>query len=218
MSMSLLEHLPLATSIDETIEDWGKMERKQKLGALAALIVTTSRPILRALHESSTRDNQNTTAAELITSIALDLSDKLDGTIARSTGGVTPVGKELDPLMDKIDFAIQEAAQNRNGTLPLGHVAIRLSRDIIVTLLRSHVNAATHGEVDISAGWQGKASTFARLASLRATGLPGERDRPGLRTAHQTSATLLVVTSGVMNAKSLLDAKAQYLANQSINS
>lgn len=215
--MSLLEHLPLVTSIEETVEDWGKMKQKQKLGAIAALIVTTARPILRALQEVS-REGHKSNSAELITSLALDLSDKLDGTIARSTEGITPLGKELDPLMDKIDFAIQEVAQNRNGTLPLGHVAVRLARDIIVTLLRSHVNAATHGEVDISAGWQGKASTFARLASLRVTGLPGERDHPRLRTAHQTGATLFVVTSGAMNAKSLLDAKAQYLQNQSIDS
>jgi phosphatidylglycerophosphate synthase len=209
--MSLREHAPLITSFQETVQNWDKMEPGQKLGATAALIVTTARPVFRALHESQRGNNQETTPPQLIMDIALDVSDKLDGTIARSADGVTPLGKELDPFMDKIDFLIQEAAQYRRGTLPLGHVAVRLARDVIVTLLRSHVNAATHGQVDISAGWQGKASTFGRLASLRMTGLPGEHDHPIVRSTHQSIATGLVIASGALNAKKLLDAKAAYL-------
>ncbi|MDN5274628.1 MAG: hypothetical protein JWP06_529 [Candidatus Saccharibacteria bacterium] len=214
--MSLAEQLPLITSIEETVDDWDKLATKQRIGAIAALTITVSRPILRALHEAERSGRQDTTAVDLIKEIGLDISDKADGMTARATGGVTELGKELDPLMDKIDFFIQEAAQNRRGALPLGHLAVRLARDIIVTLVRSHVNAMTQGEVDISAGWQGKASTAIRLASLRITGLPIERDHPKLRKAHQAIATTAVVASGVKNVVNLLNAKSEYLDNKSI--
>jgi phosphatidylglycerophosphate synthase len=212
--MPLAEQLPLVTSVRETVEDWGKLELKQKMGAIAALTITVSRPILRALHEAERSGHQETTARDLIQELGLDVSDKLDGLTARASGGVTALGKELDPLMDKIDFLIQEVAQNRRGTLPLGHVAVRLARDIIVTLVRSHVNAVTNGEVDISADWQGKASTAIRLTSLRVTGLPIERNHPQFRRIHQGVATAAVLASGFKNVKGLIEAKNEYLENK----
>jgi phosphatidylglycerophosphate synthase len=213
--MSTAEQLPLVTSITETLDDWDKLATKQKMGAIAALTITVSRPILRALHEAEKGDDTRVNTSDLIKDICLDFSDKADGITARSTDGVTPLGKELDPLMDKIDFAIQEVAQNRRGQLPLGHIAVRLARDIVVTLVRSHVNAATNGNVNIGAGWHGKASTGARLASLRATGLPIERDNLRLRRAHQSLATGAILASGAKNIIDLMGAKKKYLDTQS---
>lgn len=200
----LREHVPLVKSLKETIELWPKLSRMQKLGAGAASIVTVSGPVLRALLEHQQGIAVEADTKQHLLHLALDARDKLDGTIAKSTNAVTPLGKELDPLMDKIDFAIQELHQVRRGQLAVGHVATRLARDIAVTLVRSHVMAVTNGEVNVAAGWPGKTSTFLRIASLRATRLVAN---PKFETIHQAAATTAIVLSGAKNIRDLIAAK-----------
>jgi phosphatidylglycerophosphate synthase len=201
------EQLPLVRSLEDTLELWPKMTQAQKFGAAIASIVTLSGPILRALLENQQGLTSDIDAKQRILATIIDSRDKLDGTIAKSTGGVTPFGKELDPLMDKVDFALQEVWQARRGQLAVGHVATRLARDVAVTLVRSHVSAATNGEVDVAAGWHGKTSTFLRIASLRATGLASD---PRLEKLHQTAATTAVVLSGAKNIHDLMKAKQEW--------
>jgi len=205
----LREHVPLVKSLEETIELWPKLSRTQKLGAGAASIVTVSGPVLRTLLEFRQGTATEIDTKQRLLHLALDARDKLDGTIAKSANAVTPLGKELDPLMDKIDFAIQELHQVRRGQLAVGHVAIRLARDIAVTLVRSHVMAATNGEVNVGAGWHGKTSTFLRIASLRATGLAAN---PKFETIHQTAATTAIVLSGAKNIHDLMAVKNAWQA------
>lgn len=202
------EQLPLVKSLEETIRLWPELSKTQKLGAAAASIVTLSGPVLRTLLEHR-RGLLSTDIKHRLLHIVLDTRDKLDGTIAKSTDGATPFGKELDPLMDKIDFAIQELWQVRRKQLTVGHVAIRLARDIAVTLVRSHVAAATNGEVSVAAGWQGKTSTFLRIVSLRATGLNLSAK---FESVHQAAATTAIVLSGAKNIYDLMAAKNSWHA------
>lgn len=189
------------------------MTLRQKLGASAASMITLSGPIARTIIEARQGLKSSATPGQLIAGIATDLRDNLDGKVARLTDGVTPFGKELDPLADKCDFLIQELFEHQRGNLPLPHLALRLSRDALVTGLRSHVMAVTDGQANVGANWWGKASTGARLLSNRITGIALERDTPHLRAAHQTAATGLIIASGAMNVKQLLDEREKFLSN-----
>jgi phosphatidylglycerophosphate synthase len=209
--MSRYEQIPLVRSIEETAEAWPDMSARQKFGAGVASIITIAGPVGRIITEAHQGHEQSATPGELVAGIAIDARDSLDGKVARHFGGVTPFGKELDPLVDKLDFLIQEFFEYNRGNLPLGHLVLRASRDALVTALRSHVMAITDGQANVGANWYGKFSTGLRQASLRATGLPFERDLPYVRTIHQTAATGLLVASGAANIKQLLDERAKYL-------
>lgn len=212
--MSVREHLPLVRSIEETAELWPEMTTRQKLGACAASLITLSGPVARIIVEARQGLNPSATPGQLIAGIATDLRDNLDGRVARITDGVTPFGKELDPFADKCDFLIQELFEHQRGNLPFPHLALRLSRDALVTGLRSHVMAITDGQANIGANWWGKASTGARLVSNRITGTSIEQDVPHFRTIHQITATGLIVASGAMNIKQLLDEREKYLSKE----
>lgn len=205
MSFSSKE-LPLVTSLENTIQSWPNMSPGEKTAAIAANLTSAARPAARLIHELKREDKP--TSADVIASLAIMLSDKADGIIAKSFGGKTEFGKEFDPLMDKFDFFIWELAQHQRGDLALPHLITRLSRDIAVTLVRSHVKGVTNGTVDVSAGWQGKTSTAIRGASLLATDTNAERLVP--RLVHQNLATAAITASGIANIKLLLNAKAGY--------
>lgn len=200
------KELPLRISLEHTIESWPTMSSGEKTAAIAANLTSTARPAARLIHEL--HRSGTPTSADIIASLAIMLSDKADGVIAKSFGGQTEFGKEFDPLMDKFDFFIWEYAQYERGQLALPHLVTRLGRDIAVTLVRSHVKAATNGSVDVSAGWQGKTTTGIRGASLIATDTKAERFVP--RVVHQNLATAAIVASGAANIKLLLDAKNEY--------
>ena len=204
------EQFPLVSSIQETIEMWPKMNTRNKLGACAASLITFAGPVSRLIIESTREKDIPPNTAQLLAGLATDFRDGLDGKVARATGGVTPFGKEFDPLADKIDFFIQEAAQYRRGELPLAHLALRFSRDVLVTGLRAHVMDISDGEANVAANWYGKASTAARQTSLRLTSSPLEPSNPLVRHAHQTAATGLIIASGAQNIRSLLEERAKF--------
>lgn len=205
MSFSSKE-LPLVTALSSTIESWPSMSGSQKTAAIMANMTSAARPATRLIHELNRKDEPTTT--DIIASLAIILSDKADGVIAKLFGGKTEFGEEFDPLMDKFDFFIWEFAQYKRGQLALPHLVTRLGRDIAVTLVRSHVKGVTDGNVNVSAGWQGKASTAIRGASLLTTDTNAERFVP--RSVHQNLATAAIVASGTANIKNLLDAKAEF--------
>jgi phosphatidylglycerophosphate synthase len=213
--MSLHEQLPMVRSIEETAELWPTLTRRQKVGAGMASMITLMGPIGRIVSEAHQGNDQSASPGELIAGIAVDLRDGLDGKVARAMGGVTPFGKELDPFADKIDFMIQEIFEQRRGNLPLPHLALRFARDALVTGLRSHVMAVTDGQANVAANIWGKGSTLFRQASNRMTGLPLENSIPHFRTAHQTTATGLLLLSGGMNVRQLLDERNKYLFPES---
>ncbi len=205
------EQLPLVTSFSETVRMWEKMDTQQRLGALAASSITLAGPVARLVTESRRDGTEPVDARTLLTGVVIDLRDSLDGRVARATDGVTPLGRELDPLADKIDFFIQELYQYRRGELHAGHVALRSVRDLAITALRSHVMDISDGQANVSAGWYGKTSTGIRQASLRLTGLAFEQRYPGFRYAHQTLATASILGSGVLNMHHLMQERGKFL-------
>ncbi len=208
------EQLPLVSSIHETVELWPKMDTSQKLGACAASLITFAGPLSRIILESTRESGVPPSRAQLFAGIGIDFRDGLDGKVARATEGVTPFGKEFDPLADKIDFLIQEIAQARRGELPVKHVALRFARDALVTGLRAHVMDISNGEANVAASWYGKASTAVRQTSLRLTNSPLEPSSPLFRQAHQTTATGVIIVSGAQNIKSLLDERAKFIPSE----
>lgn len=200
------KELPLVTSLGSTVEAWPTLSSGQKTAAIIANLTSAARPAARLIHEMNKKDQPTT--ADIIASLGIMLSDKADGVIAKQFDGQTEFGKEFDPLMDKFDFFIWEYAQYRRGDLALPHLVTRLGRDIAVTLVRSYVKGSTNGEVDVSAGWQGKATTALRGASLLATDTSAEK--LVARKVHQRIATAAIVSSGTANIYNYIEAKSNY--------
>ena len=200
------KELPLVTSMSNTLDAWPEMSAGRKTAAIMANMTSAARPAARLIHELHRKDTP--TVADAIASLAILLSDKADGTIAKKFGGQTEFGKEFDPLMDKFDFFIWEYMQYRRGQLALPHLVTRLGRDITVTIARSYVKGSTNGEVDVSAGWQGKTTTAIRGASLLTTSMELERFVPN--KVHQSLATSAIVGSGISNVVMLYNAKEKY--------
>lgn len=73
--------------------------------------------------------------ALLVMAIA-EITDLLDGHIARKYNMTSPVGKIIDPLADSLYRAIVFLAFLDAGWMPLWMVAIIISRDILVSYLR----------------------------------------------------------------------------------
>lgn len=98
------------------------------------------------------------------------LSDILDGWLARRRGGggVTRVGKLLDPLADKLLVStalIMLVACGRIPTWAVGMVVVIIGRELAVTGLRSI--ASSDGHV-VGASWQGKLKSLVQNFSVGA--------------------------------------------------
>ncbi len=95
--------------------------------------------------------------------IALSLTDKLDGQLARSRGEITDFGKFLDPIADKLLVFSALLLLLEQGFVNVWFVFIILVREFLVSALRMVASAA--GEV-IAADQLGKAKTAVTMVSL----------------------------------------------------
>ncbi|MBD3370222.1 CDP-alcohol phosphatidyltransferase family protein [Candidatus Fermentibacteria bacterium] len=75
------------------------------------------------------REKVYATAALIVLAI---LSDAVDGWIARKTSSVTDWGKILDPLADKVGFAIFILTLTLMGRLPVWFLLVVVGRDAIL--------------------------------------------------------------------------------------
>jgi CDP-diacylglycerol--glycerol-3-phosphate 3-phosphatidyltransferase len=100
--------------------------------------------------------------AALLFSLA-SLTDWLDGYFARKQNIVTPLGKFLDPLADKLLVAVALIMLIHLGRVPSWMVAVIIGREIAVTGLR--VVAATEG-MSISASPLGKYKTTFQILAV----------------------------------------------------
>jgi len=87
------------------------------LGAAASYFIVRGMPTLSGLF--------------VFTAIA---SDWLDGFVARRTGTVSDWGRILDPLADKVAFALFAWALVHTGALRLWVLLVLLSRDVLIGL------------------------------------------------------------------------------------
>ncbi|MCS7199234.1 MAG: CDP-alcohol phosphatidyltransferase family protein [Caldimicrobium sp.] len=67
----------------------------------------------------------------------LGFTDYVDGVLARKQKRITPLGRMLDPVADKIFITIVYLTLVYLGYFPFAPVALLLSREILVALLRS---------------------------------------------------------------------------------
>jgi CDP-diacylglycerol--glycerol-3-phosphate 3-phosphatidyltransferase len=90
-------------------------------------------------------------------------TDFLDGWIARKKGLVTVIGKFLDPLADKLIVMAALVMLVHLGRVPAWMVIVIMSREFIVTGLRTI--AMSEGIV-IAAGQEGKSKTAFQVAAI----------------------------------------------------
>jgi CDP-diacylglycerol--glycerol-3-phosphate 3-phosphatidyltransferase len=91
--------------------------------------------------------------AALITAIILELSDALDGIVARAQNKVTDLGKIFDPICDAISRQTIFLSFLLVGAIPLWAFLVFLYRDSLIYLLR--IMAAKDGTV-LAASMSGK--------------------------------------------------------------
>ncbi len=91
------------------------------------------------------------------------VTDWLDGYIARKRGAVTPLGKFLDPLADKILITTAFIMLIPLGRVPAWVVALIISREIAVTGLRA---VASNMGVVMQASRLGKFKTLAQIVAI----------------------------------------------------
>jgi CDP-diacylglycerol--glycerol-3-phosphate 3-phosphatidyltransferase len=102
-------------------------------------------------------------AASFALYVALALTDKLDGHLARSRGEVTDFGKFLDPIADKLLVFSALLLLLEQQLVGVWAVFAILAREFLVSALR--MLAGVQGEV-IAAGNLGKAKTAVTLVSI----------------------------------------------------
>jgi CDP-diacylglycerol--glycerol-3-phosphate 3-phosphatidyltransferase len=93
------------------------------------------------------------------------LTDAVDGHVARTRGLVTPLGKLLDPVADKLLVVAALASLLAVDRLAWWVVAVIAGRELLVTGLRAY--AARDGLV-LAAGVSGKAKMFLQVAMVLA--------------------------------------------------
>jgi CDP-diacylglycerol--glycerol-3-phosphate 3-phosphatidyltransferase len=93
---------------------------------------------------------------------AAAITDYLDGYLARTRGLVTDFGKFVDPLADKLLISAAFIMLAAYQWAPAWMVCIIISREFIVTGLRS---LADHTKEDVSASWLGKYKTGFQIAA-----------------------------------------------------
>ncbi len=99
--------------------------------------ITFSRLILTAVFVGAISNPQvEGYAIGLIIFIIAAASDWLDGYLARKMGMVTPLGKLMDPLVDKILVSAAFVFFTAKGLCPVWVTALILGREFLVTGLR----------------------------------------------------------------------------------
>ena len=102
-------------------------------------------------------------ALSFIVYVALSLTDKLDGYLARSRGEITDFGKFLDPIADKLLVVAAMLVLMLDGYVNIWYVFIILVREFLVSAMRMVVGAEG---VVIAADKLGKWKTATTMLAL----------------------------------------------------
>lgn len=130
-----------------------------------------------------------------------ELTDMLDGYLARRDNCVTSLGKLLDPLSDSISRFIYFFSFGYMGLFPIWLVIILFVRDIIVAYIRTYMSLMG---IAMGARWSGKAKAlvqfggqylllFALLVLLMNQGQAYSEDYLLLMTAIGTVSTFAIL-------------------------
>lgn len=96
-------------------------------------------------------------------------TDWLDGYLARRLGQTTALGAMLDPLVDKVLVTAALLALASRNLVPAWSVTLILSREFLITGLRS---AAAEEGISIPASIWGKAKTLVQVTAIALFLLP----------------------------------------------
>jgi CDP-diacylglycerol--glycerol-3-phosphate 3-phosphatidyltransferase len=138
-------------------------------------------------------------AALIVFSIAA-LTDAFDGALARAMGQASALGRQLDPLVDKVMICstLIFLLPRENSGVGAWMVAAIVSRELLVQALRSLVEGQGSA---FGAKWMGKLKTLTQcLAIVAVLWTSGDASRGSLATARDIllwSATILTITSGL---------------------
>jgi CDP-diacylglycerol--glycerol-3-phosphate 3-phosphatidyltransferase len=122
------------------------------------------------------------------------LTDALDGAVARMTGTVSQWGRILDPMADKVVFAIFAIAFATFGVIPWWLVMVLIGRDFVVSL-GGVLHMDRIGDVP-SSNALGKASTVMMAIYLfKQAFWPAEPVALGLDELGWTASAVLFVST-----------------------
>lgn len=99
----------------------------------------------------------------LLIFVIASLTDALDGHIARKYNQITPFGKFVDPLADKVLTTAAFLVFMAEGIINVWAVMIILTREFVVAGIR--LSAVTEGEV-IAASFLGKLKTVSQMVAI----------------------------------------------------
>jgi cardiolipin synthase len=108
--------------------------------------------------------DEDTTAAGIIVFSVVVATDWVDGTIARSTGQVSHLGKVLDPVADRLAIAAGLIALVVRGLFPWWAAGAIIVRDVLVLAVGAF--AVSRRRVRIDVRWIGKIATFSLMAAI----------------------------------------------------
>ena len=95
-------------------------------------------------------------------------TDWLDGYLARKQGLVSTLGRNLDPLVDKVlvcgAYIFLLPGGEREGWLQSWMVTVVVARELVITGLRSFMES--HGATKFGADWLGKVKMVLQCAAL----------------------------------------------------
>lgn len=124
----------------------------------------------------------------------ISMLDKADGVIARREGP-THLGKILDPLADKMHMLGMYGVLASSGQIPWQPVLAMASRDIGVSLYRSHVVA--HEHVALAARRGGKVKTLMQAVDIGAHLFPPTARHPELLNLFTYATTAVSLGTGI---------------------
>jgi CDP-diacylglycerol---glycerol-3-phosphate 3-phosphatidyltransferase len=110
----------------------------------------------------------------LVSFVIAAISDFVDGWLARKMGLVTPMGKLLDPLADKILVGAAFVYLSAEGLCPVWVTVMILAREFLVTGLRQIAVEAGGAGGGQSRG-NGKPACSSHFASPASSGSPSNR-------------------------------------------
>ena len=125
-------------ALTQTKDEWAKFSPAQKAAAISATALTVTRPILAVSAAARGLDRDRTWTSGDAKQLGIAYLTDLEGTIARTADAETALGGALDPIADKIASAAPEIVMASRGEESWTNVAIKLTRDLGISALRSH--------------------------------------------------------------------------------
>lgn len=146
---------------------------------------------------------------------AICATDKADGAVARHFDAVTNAGKIGDAAVDKAANNMAEIVlASQRGPLAIILAAMRLARDVGVSVARWQIAGDTNGQVSVAARPIGQINTAARNTVTCFGVSPLAERAPRISAAADIGVTILTVYSGVRTVMDMRSAAREFKDQQ----